>query len=405
MIPARVWKRRSWIWRRFAPAIVLGMLVGGCALIRVPAAEAPAAPIERSEYLPADDAKLYVSIRGADRQAPVLLWLHGGPGGAERPLFRYFNSPLENHFVVVYWDQRGAGRSFDPNADPKQLTLARHLADLDGVVDHLLESLGQEKIILVGHSWGAALGLLYTQTHPAKVSAVIGVNPLVSTRKAQQAQYEFVLAAARRRRDEGVLARLRELGAPPHPTATQALAVEKLADRYGGVFHRKPSHFWITIRAVLKGLVTPWEIPRFIRANDLSLEAMHRELLELDLACSVPQVEVPVLFLLGRHDRHVDARLAAAYFEALRAPIKRLIWFEQSAHHVPFEEPDRFHATLVRELESVGLGGLPGRHARDRAPEETESPDGAGISRSNAASPMLAPPASKRLCSTDRFRS
>ena len=83
----------------------------------------------------------------------MLLWLHGGPGGAERPLFRYFNSELENHFVVVYWDQRGAGRSFDPKADPHRLTIAQHVADLDAVVDHLRQSLSQDKIILMGHSW------------------------------------------------------------------------------------------------------------------------------------------------------------------------------------------------------------------------------------------------------------
>ena len=82
--------------------------------------------VSRSEYVRVQDAKLYLLVRGADVAAPVLLWLHGGPGGAERPLFRYFNSGLEKHFVVGYWDQRGAGRSFDRGADPARLTVAQH---------------------------------------------------------------------------------------------------------------------------------------------------------------------------------------------------------------------------------------------------------------------------------------
>jgi pimeloyl-ACP methyl ester carboxylesterase len=180
-------------------------LLAACTVLQLCAKATAAVLIKRSEHLTLDCTTLYLLTRGADRSAPVLLWLHGGPGGAERPLFRYFNSELENHFVVVYWDQRGAGRSFDPKADPHRLTIAQHVADLDAVADHLRQSLSQDKIILMGHSWGAALGLLYAQAHPDKVSAFIGVNPVVSTREGQQAQYDFVLAEASRRKDNGAL--------------------------------------------------------------------------------------------------------------------------------------------------------------------------------------------------------
>src|SRR5215470_6975854 len=182
--------------------LILSALIAGSVLLQV---GAKAVPIKRSEYLPVDGAKLFLEIRGADRTTPVLIWLHGGPGGAERPLFRYFNSDLEKRFVVVYWDQRGVGRSFDPKADPHRLTIAQHLADLETVVDHLRQSLGQNKIVLMGHSWGAALGMLYAQANPEKVSAFIGVNPLIATLKAQQAEYDFVYDEASRRKDDKVL--------------------------------------------------------------------------------------------------------------------------------------------------------------------------------------------------------
>jgi len=255
--------------------------------------------IERSEYLPLDGAKLYLLVRGADRTAPVLLWLHGGPGGAERPLFRYFNGDLEKRFVVVYWDQRSAGRSFDPKADPHRLTIAQHLADLDAVVDHLRQTLSQGKIVLMGHSWGAALGLLYAQAHPEKVSAFIGVNPLVATQKGKQAQYDFVSAEARRRKDDEVLARLQQIGTPPFKEAPKVLAMERLVQRYGGVFHEKPSRTWVLAQAIFGGLVTPWEIPRLIHANNVSLEAMNAELLSLDLSLPA-RASHPVLDLACR---------------------------------------------------------------------------------------------------------
>ena len=215
----------------------------------------------RPEYLEVEEAKLFLMVRGEDRRAPVLLWLHGGPGGAERPLFRYFDDRLETEFVVAYWDQRGTGRSFDDKADPRRLTIAQHLRDLDAIVDHLERSLGRKKIVFMGHSWGAALGLLYVQAHPDKVAAFIGVAPMVSTAAQQRAQYDFVATEAARGDDRDALSQLRSIGPPPHATWRDALAMEKLADEYGGLYHNRPNQAWVMTSGILRGLVTPWEIP------------------------------------------------------------------------------------------------------------------------------------------------
>jgi pimeloyl-ACP methyl ester carboxylesterase len=329
------------------PPCVFALVVATALL----ACGAGAEPVRSSEPIEVDGASLYLEVRGADRTAPVWLWLHGGPGGAERPLFRWFNGDLEQHFVVAYWDQRGAGRSYDPSADPRQLTIARHLADLDAVVDHLRRSFGRERVLLAGHSWGGALGMLYAHAHPEKVEAFFGIAPMVATRAQQQAEYDFVACEATRRNDDDALAKLHELGPPPYHSAAEALAIGRLTDRYGGVFHQPPNRPVALLGALFGGLVTPWEVPRLIEANEASLDAMADELLALDLPQSVPGVGVPVFFLLGRHDRHVEAKLAASYFERLRAPSKKLIWFEGSAHNVPFEEPERFRETV---LEAVG---------------------------------------------------
>jgi proline iminopeptidase len=338
----------------FAPMILLFALVVGCASPRTTAAD-PFGPIRRADYLAVDGARLYVLTRGADRHAPVVLWLHGGPGGPERPLFRYFNGDLERHFVVAYWDQRGAGRSFDRKADPRRLTISRHLADLDAVVDHLRHVLGQDKIVLIGHSWGSALGLLYVQRHPEKVSAFIGVTPLVSLLKAQHAQYEFVSAEAASRKDEVTLTRLRQVGPPPHEAFDEQVAMEDLADRYAVVYRKKLCRICVIVRGMIAGLVSPWEFRSIHRGIHVSLGAMTPELLSLNLEHATPRVDVPVFFFLGRQDRDVDSTIAAAYFETLRAPRKQLIWFDDSAHNVPFEEPETFNEMAVKVLESVAI--------------------------------------------------
>jgi pimeloyl-ACP methyl ester carboxylesterase len=233
------------------------------------------------------------------------------------------------------------------------LTIERHLTDLDVVVDHLRLSMGRGKVILVGHSWGSALGLLYARRRPEKVAACVGVAQVVRPLAADAAQRAFVEGEARRRGDADALRILAEVGAPPF-AAQDELRLEKLVDRYGGLYHHKPSFALSVLRAMAAGYVTPTEIPRIIHANNVSLQTMAAEISRLDLARDAPTLDVPVVFMLGRYDRHVDAGQAAAYFDALRAPAKQLMWFENSAHNIPFEEPERFNAALPQLLAAVG---------------------------------------------------
>ena len=145
------------------------------------------------------------------------------------------------------------------------------------------------------------------------------------------------------------------LGCAPQAQA-RAVRVEERVRVNGAAlyFHRQPSFPLVLMRGVAGGHIAPWELARFFRGNEVSLEAMNDEALRLDLAASTPAVSVPVIFMLGRHDRQVDSRLAAAYFETLQAPQKRLQWFEESAHNPPFEEPEAFNAALLRLLAQVG---------------------------------------------------
>src|SRR5215471_16652156 len=125
------WSRASCALLRLAIGILLlacmSLATGSCTKVGGDS-------VDDSRRIKVGNAELYVEIRGPNRSAPLLLWLHGGPGGPERPLFRYFNSGLERHFLVAYVDQRGAGRSFDRAADPARLTVAQHLEDLEAVI-------------------------------------------------------------------------------------------------------------------------------------------------------------------------------------------------------------------------------------------------------------------------------
>ena len=114
-------------------------------------------------------------FRGVSRSDPALILLHGGPGTSESALFRHYNSALERHFLVVYWEQRGTGRSFNSSISPQTMTIAQFVRDLDEVVELVRRRFGKDKVVLLAHSWGTVLGTIYAARYPEKVSVYVGI--------------------------------------------------------------------------------------------------------------------------------------------------------------------------------------------------------------------------------------
>jgi proline iminopeptidase len=296
----------------------------------------------------------YVLIRGRNRTAPILLYLHGGPGTSEMPLLRVYNSALEENFVVVNWDQRGTGKSYSANLDPASLTLDRMTRDLDELVDLLRAEFGHDRILLVCHSFGTQLGLEYVSRHPEKVAAYVGVGQVTNETKSDALGYTWALAEAKARDDKEAVRTLNEIGPPPYSIAN-VQRQRKYISRYGGAF-RKPRSLLDLVFTSLKAPESSWpDVIAFVRGTSLSMKALWPTVLAFDANTSYPRLEVPVFFVLGRHDRQVSPELAARYFDHLEAPYKELIWFEGSAHSPPFEEPDRFNAEIMRIEHEVQL--------------------------------------------------
>ena len=291
----------------------------------------------------------WVMVRGQSLDNPVLINLHGGPGSPETAFYRAFNSDLEAAYTVVYWDQRGAGRTFDPSTPPETMTIDRFVLDLNELVDRVLATFGKRQVALLGHSWGSALGVLYAARYPEKVSVYVGVGQVADMAASEAASYDFVLAEARARGNARAITQLQKIGPPPH-TITQLLTQRRWLTAMGGSMGRNLSMG----RLIWRGLRTPeaslWDLVRLGRGAVFTLGHLWPQLVAGRLRDEVPRLAMPVFFLLGRLDMQVAAPVSAAYFEALEAPQKALIWFEESGHMVPFEEPDRFNRVMIETV-------------------------------------------------------
>ena len=285
-------------------------------------------------------------FRGVSTANPAVILLHGGPGASEAALFRHFNSDLERHFLMVYWEQRGTGRSYRSDIPPESMTIEQFVRDLDDVVEVVRRRYAKRQVLLLGHSWGSAIGILYAGRHPEKVAAYIGVGQVADMSEGECVSYEFARREASRRRNQGALNALERIGPPPH-TADEMLVSRKWVERFGGAFHRRLSTGKLIWAALQTDEANVVDLIKFGQGNHFSLRHLWSEFRELDVDDTLTTFDTPIIFLLGRYDREVPSILAARYFERIHAPYKRLVWFEESAHNPPLEEPDLFNQTLV----------------------------------------------------------
>lgn len=296
----------------------------------------------------------YVLIRGRDRTAPLLVNVHGGPGMSERALYRFHNAVLEDHFTVVYWDQRGAGKSFDPGLDPASLTIDRMSRDLTDLVDQLRAAFAQDKVLLLAHSWGTVLALEHIARRPETVAAYVGVGQVTRQLDSEAEGYAWALARAEAKGPAKAVTALRRIGPPPW-TADEMLVERDWLYKLGG-FYADPPAPLDYLRQVLATPETAWtDLAPMFKAMPWSIGHLWEENQAYDAFARHTALDVPVFLLLGRHDHAVSPTLANTWLQALDAPLKRAIWYETAGHMVPAEDPEAFNRDVLSVAREVGL--------------------------------------------------
>ncbi len=317
-------------------------------------------------YLHLGGLAQWVMIRGESLDNPLLILLHGGPGWSETHFFRRFNSQLEKAFTVVYWDQRGSGKSFDSKIPRSSMTVEQFIADLDELVDTVCKRVGQEKVVIFGHSWGSALGVLYAARFPEKVAAYVGSGQAGDWAAGESSSYAFALAEAQRLNNRKAVEKLRAIGPPPH--TAQSLWTQRFClNRLEG--NLRPRVLWSLGRILLGGPeYSIFDLPNLMRGFRFSIDAMWDEVSRIDLTTAVPALQMPVFFFLGRNDHWVPPETSVAYFDALTAPSKRLVWFEESGHEPFADEPAKFNTLMVELVRPVVVESARSRLKRGSRP-------------------------------------
>jgi pimeloyl-ACP methyl ester carboxylesterase len=307
--------------------------------------------IDSLEAIPAGGTTQWIRVRGADAANPVLLLIQQGPGLPMINETRRFDHllSLEQAFTVIYWDQRGCGRSLRSMKDQDSISVERMAGDTVSLLDFLRDRFGG-KTYVAGFSFGATLGAHAAAQRPDLVATLVAVGMDVDGAAAANATYDFALAAARQRGNRRATRQLEAIGPPPHLTAKQFTTRVRWATNFGGV---TTSETYATLaRGLIASLVrspdySGADIVRTVRGISATQAALLPELATMDLARTLPRLKVPVVMVQGRHDQVAPGGAAERYAGALQAPSKRLVWFENSAHTPHLEEPGKFRDLLI----------------------------------------------------------
>ena len=296
----------------------------------------------------------WILIRGEDTKKPIILFLHGGPGAADMGLIRKYKQKLEKYFVVVTWDQRGAGKSYAAMQPSTDMTIDHFISDTYELTELLRQRFKQKKIYLVGHSWGSILGILTVQKYPDLYYAYAGIGQIANMVEGEQLSYDWTLAQAKKVNDNRAVQKLTAMGRPPYTgdLLKKMMAERRLLKKYGGEVY---GNSWGATSLVLGSLISTKEYTlldkvNFFRGAFGSVSLLWQEIMTINLMQQAPILKVPVYFMLGRYDYEVPNPLAEQYFNLLEAPIKELIWFENSAHLLNVEENDKFNGVLINHI-------------------------------------------------------
>jgi len=274
--------------------------------------------------------KQFVEIQTDDSKKPVLLFLSGGPGSSLMKNADAFTAILKNRFTLVQWDQRDAGKTLKLNPSPSQPSVAQMEQDTYQVITFLQKELKQEKIYLLGSSWGNVLGFHIVEQHPELLHAYFAVNPVISQLASEK---ELLKTLKVHFKDNAVASQ--ELGSITFPFTSD----ESMFYLRKWLFYKDGKEF-----ATSEGFKTG-----FLQWSK-TWSPVWNEVMNIDLPKTLQSVDCPVYFFVGKNDIQTSTRITQDYFEQLQAPRKGLFLFEQSGHQIHQDEPEKFQRSIIGTL-------------------------------------------------------
>ncbi|UCF06566.1 MAG: alpha/beta hydrolase [bacterium] len=296
------------------------------------------------------DTELYADIKGNDRNAPILLYLHGGPANPFGILtFLAYSGPqLEEHFVVVYLQQRGIMKSA---AIPDSAhTLKNYVSDTHNVVQYIKKRFINQEIYLFGHSWGGLLAYLYLLEHDGDVMKLVTACAPFSVRRIMISRYEMTLQWAKETDNKEAIKELSDINILEVSESKNVFEVMSKwsSEAYGGMMRS------ISRKRIDDAIDDEHLIIKWLNESKIVGDIMFETLMNIDITEKVKNLQTPLLVIAGEYD--VDSP-----WEELKKDIenyggeKTFLLLKNSHHLVYVDQEKQFVEAVVSFLTNKDL--------------------------------------------------
>lgn len=302
--------------------------------------------VDEAKFIAVGGIEQWVTIKGSDNTKPVILFLHGGPGSVMSPYYEAVIGEWKKDFILVNWDQRGAGRTFGRNAPAdaaedywieNPLTIEQMTADAIELSEYLIKTLGKQKIIIAGTSWGSVLGVKMALKRPDLYHAYIGHAQLVNASESLIRAYNKVYQFAQTAKDQASIDKLNSLGAPPYNDAKNAGQLFRIIKKYETAHSiPAPASWWNPASEYNNEKDSKhrddgddYSFINYMGHAKLGIKAMS---LNVDLMKDGLKFKIPVYLIQGEKDILTPPEITRAYFDKITAPKKEYFLLPGAAH-------------------------------------------------------------------------
>lgn len=301
--------------------------------------------------------KQWIFVRSKNLNNPILLFLHGGPGVSHIYCIKKYFERLEKHFIVVDWDQRGSGKSYSKKTPKESFTIEQYVKDVKMLTELLKTRFNKEKIFLVGHSWGSIIGLMAVNKYPGLFHCYIGLGQVVDIVEGDKRAYQYVLDQSKIN-DNLAHDKIKKMGLPPYHSFYKSILFRKYLTKYGGLDFNKSFSLWVDFfkEMLFSKEYSRVDVVNWLKGIHYSSKRMKKEMLTINFREQIKAVKIPVYFLAGRFDYITPSSLVEEYCKKIESPYKKMIYFENAAHNLHFEDTEKFIRVcreIAREFDHV----------------------------------------------------